>query len=242
MEKIQHIPSSRIEATADGSHTLFVPELDEHYHSVNGAIQESTHVFIQNGLLQMADKKEIRVLEIGFGTGLNALLTLLHTEKAEQNIHYTSLELYPIGDEIASLLNYPSRLGESETALFFNALHAAPWGKEAVVTPRFTLLKRNVDFTICDFPDSYDLIYFDAFAPEKQPDMWEQALFDRIAAATNEGGILATYCAKGEVRRRLQHSGFKVNRLPGPPGKRQMMQGVKIIESGILTKRDTSNS
>ena len=229
MEKKRHIQPLRIEATADGSHTLFVPELDEHYHSVNGAIQESMHVFIRNGLLQLPEKKEIRILEIGFGTGLNALLTLLHAEEKEKTIHYTSLELYPLDSEIITTLNYPSQLGRSEAATFFNALHAAPWEDETAITPHFTLLKRNADFTVCAFSDKYDLIYFDAFAPEKQPDMWEQPLFDRIAASTNEGGILTTYCAKGEVRRRLQNSGFKVNRLPGPPGKRQMIQAVKGV-------------
>ena len=227
MREKQHIQSSRVEVTADGSHTLFVPELDEHYHSVNGAIQESTHVFIRNGLLPLAEKKELRVLEVGFGTGLNALLTLLHAEETGQKIWYTSLELHPIESEIAAALNYPAQLGGEEASTFFAALHAAPWGEEVVITPCFTLLKRNVDFTVCDLTGRYDLIYFDAFAPEKQPAMWEQSLFDRIATSTNEGGILATYCAKGEVRRRLQHSGFNVNRLPGPPGKRQMMQGVR---------------
>ena len=227
MEKRQHISPLVIEATADGSHTLFVPEMDEHYHSVNGAIQESMHVFINAGLAQLAQEKEIRLLEIGFGTGLNALLSLLHAEETGQSIHYTSLELYPIEDKIARFLNYPSQLKQDNAEPFFKALHAAPWGEEVAITPRFTLLKRNVDFTKCGLPDSYNLIYFDAFAPEKQSEMWEQSLFDRIAASTKTGGILTTYCAKGEVRRRLQRSGFKVNRLPGPPGKRQMIQAVK---------------
>ena len=227
MEKKQHIQSSCIETTADGSHTLFVPELDEHYHSVNGAIQESMHVFIRNGLLQMTDKKEIKILEIGLGTGLNALLTLLHAEETGQSIHYTSLELYPLDTEIVTKLNYPSQLGGGEAATFFNTIHTVPWEKEVVITPRFTLSKKYADVTSYIFSGKYDLVYFDAFAPEKQPGMWGQSLFDRIAAATNKEGILATYCAKGEVRRRLQNSGFKVNRLPGPPGKRQMIQAVK---------------
>ena len=227
MERRQHISPPVIEATADGSHTLFVPEMDEHYHSVNGAIQESTHVFINAGLAQLAQEKDVRLLEIGFGTGLNALLTLLHAEETGQAVHYTSLELYPVGGELTRSLNYPSQLKQDKADLFFKALHVAPWGKETAITPRFTLLKRNVDFTECDLPGSYNLIYFDAFAPEKQSEMWEQSLFDRIAASTKAGGILVTYCAKGEVRRRLQRSGFNVNRLPGPPGKRQMIQAVR---------------
>jgi len=227
MEKRQHISPPVIEATADGSHTLFVPEMDEHYHSVNGAIQESAHVFINTGLAQLAHEKEIHLLEIGFGTGLNALLTLLYAEKTGQAIHYTSLELYPIESEIIHLLNYPSQLNHDKAESFFNTLHAASWGEEAAITPCFTLLKRNVDFTECDLPGIYNLIYFDAFAPEKQSEMWEQSHFDRIATSTKMGGILVTYCAKGEVRRRIQHSGFKVNRLPGPPGKRQMIQAVR---------------
>ena len=227
MNNEKKFPVLQLEATADGSHTLFVPELKEHYHSVNGAIQESTHIFIRAGLQQLPLRNKIRILEVGFGTGLNALLTLLYAQEQEACIHYTSLELYPLPLTVTGQLNYPQQLETPNAALFFKQLHLAPWNEESRVTPYFTLLKKKTDFTSCVFSEKYDLIFFDAFAPEKQEEMWQQELFDRLFRATNEGGILTTYCAKGEVRRMLQRSGYTVNRLPGPPGKRQMIQAVR---------------
>ena len=223
----EKFPVFRLEATGDGSHTLFVPELDEHYHSVNGAIRESMHVFIQAGLQQLSQKKSVRLLEIGFGTGLNALLTLLDAQERGVSIHYTAIDLYPLPLSVTALLNYPQRLNMPGTAHFFEQLHAAPWEREIAITPFFTLLKRETDFTSCTFSCPYDLIYFDAFAPEKQGEMWRQELFDRLFSSTNDGGILTTYCAKGEVRRMLQRSGYTVTRQPGPPGKRQMIRAIK---------------
>lgn len=217
--------------TEDGSHTLYIPEMDEHYHSVHGAVQESTHVFIETGF-KAKDRNEYNVLEIGFGTGLNALLTAMEAAKQEVKVYYTTLELYPLSPEITDHLNYPSVLGlnEQDTQIYQRILDAKWSEKEAdfiEITSGFYIRKLFVDFTKYPFLEKYNLIYFDAFAPDKQPEMWDSALFDRISEATEVGGILTTYCAKGVVRRALIAAGFNVERLPGPPGKREMLRGTK---------------
>lgn len=214
-----------IERTADGSATLFVPELDEHYHSVKGAQTESQHIFIGLGLNASAAICP-RILEIGFGTGLNALLTLEAAEENRRKVHYTGIELYPLSWEVVKQLGY------SESP-FFEALHTVAWEEDNVITPFFRLRKLQADFTNMKeapigFEPHYDIIYFDAFAPEKQPEMWSQELFNQLYVSMNKGGILTTYCAKGIVRRMLQAAGFTVERLPGPPGgKREVLRGRK---------------
>lgn len=215
-----------IESTADGSDTLFVPSLNEHYHSVNGAIQESMHVYIESGLKQCS-KEIINVLEIGFGTGLNAFLTLREANETK-NIHYTGIELYPLSEQIISNLNYTKDLNPIEQDLF-NRLHQTEWNREIEITSCFNLKKIQTDFSKLDFSlnTTIDLIYFDAFAPEKQKEMWSQNLFDFLYTYTNSGGILTTYCAKGVVRRMLQQAGYIVERLQGPPGKREMLRAIK---------------
>lgn len=254
-----------IEHTADGSATLYVPELDEHYHSVKGAFTESQHIFIDMGLKACADPNP-HLLEVGFGTGLNALLTLIEAERSGRTVHYTGLELYPLPWETVSRLGYvsflsdghfvndvrassdePTAVNGKQVAQWFEALHAAPWEEEVEITPRFTLHKVQTDFTsaapstlngaspgftaqpVHPSPFTthhYSLVYFDAFAPEKQPEMWTQELFDRLHVSMKEGGVLTTYCAKGAVRRMLQEAGFVVERLPGPPGgKREILRG-----------------
>jgi len=217
----------KIELTADGSHTLFVPALDEHYHSVNGAIQESTHIFIDAGLHQ-CNKNSISILEIGFGTGLNAFLTLLDAQNKGTNINYTTLEAYPLPEDITEQLNYSEQTAPTK-AYLFHRIHEVDWNKEIEITPYFNINKIEADFTSYDFENikDIDIVYFDAFAPDKQPDMWSQELFDRLYNTMSNGGILVTYCAKGMVRRMLQQSGFTVERLPGPPGKREMLRAVK---------------
>ena len=215
-----------IEPTADESNTLFVPELNEHYHSIKGAWTESEHIFIRMGL-EHHPSPSPRVLEIGFGTGLNAFLTLLYADKTQRTVHYTSLERYPVAPELISHLGYPERICP-ERAVDFYALHRAAWEEDIPLTPYFTLHKVQTDFTTYDFPDAYDVIYFDAFAPEKQPEMWTQELFARLYHSLRPGGILTTYCAKGIVRRTLQAVGFTVERLPGPPeGKREILRASK---------------
>lgn len=311
-----------IEPTADGSATLYVPELDEHYHSVKGAFTESQHIFIDMGL-KACPVAHPHILEVGFGTGLNALLSLLEAERSGRSLHYTALELYPLPWETVRQMGYERderltgngerlmvkgeqgelstvkgerltvnderlTMNDEQVARWFESLHTAPWEEEVQITPRFTLLKIHTDFTnderlavngerltmsdermdshalpIHHSPFTvdrssftvdrspftahrspftahhsplpahrspliihrYSLVYFDAFAPEKQPEMWTQELFHRLHVSMEEGGLLTTYCAKGAVRRMLQAAGFVVERLPGPPGgKREILR------------------
>lgn len=215
-----------LERTADGSYTLYVPELDEHYHSVKGALTESQHIFIEMGL-KHSSAPEPHILEIGLGTGLNAFLTLLAAEEMQRKVHYTGIERYPLAEETLRQLDYPGMIGKKQEEDYY-AIHQAPWEKETNLSPWFTLHKIEGDFTRHTFQKGYDIIYFDAFAPEKQPEMWEQSLFNTLYNVLNEGGILTTYCAKGVVRRMLQTAGFTVERLPGPPGgKREILRATK---------------
>ena len=214
-----------LQETADGSHTLFIPEMDEHYHSGNGAVQESRHVFIEAGLHRQ-EKKDITVFEVGFGTGLNAYLTLLDAENEDRSVDYFSVELYPLDPALVRALNYGDMICP-EKKMLFTALHSAAWNEPVKITDHFTLHKIQGDNNSCTLPEDMDLIYFDAFAPDKQPEMWSQEIFDRLYAYTSEGGILTTYCAKGVVRRMMQKAGYSVERIPGPPGKREMLRAIK---------------
>lgn len=218
----------RIESTLDGSNTLYVPSIDEHYHSTNGAVQESTHVYINAGLAE-CQKDTVNILEIGFGTGLNAYLTLLYAQRHHKNIFYTAIELYPLDNDTISRLDYTSEKQLSEKVLF-EKLHTSLWNTEEEITPFFSLSKFNYDFTLLNFSfdKTFDLIYFDAFAPDKQSEMWTQDIFDFLYENTALHGILTTYCAKGSVRRMLQKSGYEVERLPGPPGKREILRATNI--------------
>ncbi|MDR1645136.1 MAG: tRNA (5-methylaminomethyl-2-thiouridine)(34)-methyltransferase MnmD [Tannerellaceae bacterium] len=212
-----------IQRTADGSHTLFIPEINEHYHSVNGAIQEARHVFIDAGL-RLLPKEKIRILEIGFGTGLNALLTLLETEKMGKSlIEYYAVERHPLPAEVTDALNYEELICPARKGLLAS-LHTAPWDMTVRITKRFILHKIKGDSNCCELPASLDLVYFDAFAPDKQPEMWNQKIFDTLYSCMAEGGLLTTYCAKGVVRRMMEKAGYSVERIPGPPGKREMIR------------------
>ncbi|MDN4166237.1 tRNA (5-methylaminomethyl-2-thiouridine)(34)-methyltransferase MnmD [Cytophagales bacterium LB-30] len=221
MEGIEQI------VTSDGSHSLYVPALDETYHSRHGAVQESEHVFIRHGLRYLIQSprayRPLRILEIGFGTGLNALLTCKHQK--EQAVHYLSLETFPLAWELVKNLNYVS---EPSLAPFFQELHQAEWEKPVVVSPLFTLQK--VQTSLLDFvptPSSYDLVYFDAFAPSKQPELWTEAVMRKMYEALADGGVLVTYCAKGQLKRDLKACGFTVETLQGPPGKKEMVRAMK---------------
>lgn len=218
---------TRLITTKDGSHSFFVPHLNEHYHSTHGAIQEARHVFIQMGLYAK-QLSHINILEIGFGTGLNAFLTLIETLEANISVNYTTLELYPLDISKIKKLNYPQRVGNKKASKHFMKLHRATWNKPVEITTNFVLHKLKSDFSKENTIDTkFDLIYFDAFAPEKQPEMWTQSLFDKLFNLCNKKGIITTYCAKGVVRRMFEKSGFKVERLPGPPGKREMLRCIK---------------
>ncbi len=212
-----------LKLSGDGSHTLYVPELDEHYHSVFGARTESIHVFIKSGL-NFVEKQKIKILEIGFGTGLNALLTAIN--KGNKNIEYHSLEKYPLNSDLEDSLVLSPDQTETETTLFKN-IHHAPWNKQIEIIPGFTLLKIEADLLKHDFNGKYDLIYFDAFGPDVQPELWTEDVFRGLFNTMNSKGILTTYSAKGAVRRAMLSAGFNVERLPGPPGKREMLRAAK---------------
>ncbi len=207
----------------DGSHTLFVPELNEHYHSVYGARTESMHVFINNGLSHIK-KENIHILEVGFGTGLNALLAALH--KCNKTIEYHSIEKYPLNTELENILQFSTNQDKQETSLY-QKIHKAPWNRLTEITPGFNLLKWEAYLLTIEFSSSYDLVFFDAFAPDIQPEMWSKAVFKKIYNAMNKDGVLTTYSAKGVVRRTLQKVGFSVERIPGPPHKREMLRAIR---------------
>ncbi len=213
----------QIITTEDGSHTIYLPDLDESYHSTHGSVQEAEVVFIGNGLLA-CEKREIDLLEIGFGTGLNAYLSLVEAEKNNLKINYTGIELHPVDGDIAATLNYPEATG-SGFRTEFEKMHSAAWGKAEKITENFTLTKIKADFTTADFSGSYDVIYFDAFSPGKQEEMWQKELFNKLSHVARKDGIITTYSAKGSVRRALQSAGFTVERLPGPIGKREVLRG-----------------
>ena len=215
----------QIEKTADGSHTFFVPELNEHYHSTNGALTESKHVFIDAGLNQTG-KKDISILEIGFGTGLNVILSYLEAKSKNICIHYTTIELYPIEEIQLKQLNFPDQTGIDRPV--FESLHSCEWGKDVHIDSFFTLHKIKGDLTKTRFDRQFDLIYFDAFAPDKQPEMWTPEIFSHLFEQTASKGILTTYCAKGSVRRMLQAAGYVTERLPGGPGKREMLRARRL--------------
>jgi tRNA U34 5-methylaminomethyl-2-thiouridine-forming methyltransferase MnmC len=217
--------------TGDGSHTLFSAQFNEIYHSRHGAIQESLHVFIRSGLDAVAAQhshEPIKIFEVGFGTGLNALLTMLEAEKRNLNVEYETIELYPVAIETIKELNYTNQLGYEFCYGPYHSLHLVRWNEQHAVTPNFHFKKIN------DSPSNrqpttgnYQLIYFDAFAPEHQPEMWTAAIFKKMYDALAEGGILVTYCSKGAVQRAMKEAGFTVEKLPGPPGKREMVRAIK---------------
>lgn len=214
-----------LKITQDGSHTLYVPEIDEHYHSHFGAITESKHIFVNAGLASL-ESDTISIFEVGFGTGLNALLSAIHAEEQKIRVSYTSIEKYPLESSFIRQLNYGPLAGSRGPQLF-EAIHAAPWGQRAAITEWFTLNKITSDLTVEDPVGLYDLIYFDAFGPDKQPEMWTEEVMRRIKAITHAGSVFVTYSAKGSLKRMLRDLGFDVTLLPGPPGKRVMTRAVK---------------
>lgn len=216
----------KIITTSDGSTTIHITEWDEHYHSIHGAIQEAYHVFIDHGL-SIIKKSSFAILEMGFGTGLNAFISLLEAQKRQLQIAYTGIEAYPVPQEELKQLNYVKELDASEQAKYFSKMHSCDWEIPCQITPNFNLAKRQKDFGNMNEKNAYDLIYFDAFGARVQPELWTEVMFKKMFNALKSEGILVTYSAKGSVRRAMQTVGFKVERLPGPPGKREMLRATK---------------
>jgi tRNA U34 5-methylaminomethyl-2-thiouridine-forming methyltransferase MnmC len=214
--------------TEDGSHTIFDPLLGDHYHSVHGAIGESTHIFINYGLRDISSSP-ISILEVGFGTGLNAWLTMLHARSAGLIVSYESWEAFPLAPEEAAMLNYADRTGMPVQE--FNTLHSAPWNVWVPLDPTFTLKKVRGDIRAFESEGRFNLVYFDAFGPAFQPELWETKIFRSIFERLDPGALLVTYSAKGQVRRNLREAGFTVTKAPGPPGKREITVAIKPLQS-----------
>lgn len=220
------IPVARHVLTRDGSSTLYVERFDEHYHSIHGALQESMHVFIRNGLeYKLQTHSSISVLEVGFGTGLNALLTYLYSQHA--HVHYTGIEAYPLSSDQLAWLNYPSMLEQEGVKEAFYQLHQLSWNEKHQIDFRFEFTKYEILLQDYQPAQLFDLIYFDAFAPDSQPELWTLDIFRQMFRNCEHDGILVTYSAKGNVRRAMISAGFQVEKLPGPPGKREMIRAVK---------------
>lgn len=213
--------------TEDGSQTVYLPEMDEHYHSIHGAIGESLHIYIEQGLL-FSGRKTLSVLEIGFGTGLNAFLSFGYAQKENLNIDYCSLEKYPLSEQEYALLNY-QRIIFTEYAQTFTRLHEADWNKTEKISDNFSLNKVHADLLTYQFDElpKFDVVFYDAFAPSKQPEMWADDILHKVAATVKKDGVLVTYCAKGSVRRSLTDAGFTMERIPGPKGKKEILRGKK---------------
>ena len=212
--------------TSDGSSTIQLPEWNEQYHSIHGAIQEAQHVFIKNGL-KLFNNKEINILEIGFGTGLNCFITFLEAVKLDLKINYIGIEAYPVEQNEIEKLNYVEELKAEESQKKYGLMHTNEWGENFPLSKKFNLEKRKQLFNEIEIRDEIDLIYFDAFGARVQPELWTEDIFKIMFNALKCGGKLVTYSAKGSVRRAMQAVGFEVERLPGPPGKREMLRATK---------------
>lgn len=216
----------KIIVTADGSKTIYLPHLDETYHSSHGAVQEAIHVFIKHGINDV-NKDSISIFEMGFGTGLNALLSFVEAEKSQRNIHYTGIEAFPVAMEIASQMDYCSLIGEEHQSKF-EQLHQTDWNSIHQLSDQFSFRKieqkiENFDPEIAKF----DVVFYDAFGPRAQEDMWQVSILQKMYDLLKTDGFLVTYCAKGQVKRDLKSIGFEIEPLPGPPGKREMTRAWK---------------
>lgn len=215
--------------TGDGSHSISVPELNVSYHSVHGAITESQHVFINAGYRMVCSQPlyQCSILEVGFGTGLNALLTAIEAEKTKQSTYYLALEPNPIGEKEFLLLNYCELLERKDLQEDFIRMHQCEWNKSLPVTEELLMHKSNCTLQTFEHKTRFDLIYFDAFAPNAQPELWTKDIFEKLFKMLIPGGILVTYCSKGDVRRAMMAAGFEAEKLPGPPRKREMLRARK---------------
>jgi tRNA U34 5-methylaminomethyl-2-thiouridine-forming methyltransferase MnmC len=213
--------------TADGSHTIAIPQMNVSYHSKYGAIQESIHVFIEAGLRYLTNQS-VNLFEMGLGTGLNAFLTAIEAEKTQRKIYYTAVELFPLSKEEAKSLNYAEQLQHGE---LFQKIQECKWSEDVTISEFFTLRKENISLLKYPMPckaEAFNLIYYDAFAPSAQPELWTKQIFEKLFTMLAENGVLVTYCSKGDVKRALMVAGFKATKLPGPKGKREMLRAEKI--------------
>lgn len=219
-----------IVTTRDGSHTISIPAMQVTYHSIHGAIQESEHVFIHAGLehVSFSTDKPLRIFEMGFGTGLNALLTLAWAIDHKKNIDYTAIEPFPLENEETRTLNYAGQLDNVTLQTDFEKIHAAGWDELVLINDHFSLRKIKDSLEAVRFDSSFDLIYYDAFAPTAQPELWTEEIFSKLFKATNEGGVLVTYCSKSVVQRAMRAAGWQVEKIPGPHGKREMVRATRV--------------
>ncbi len=212
--------------TEDGSHTLYVPELDEHYHSIHGALQESSHIFLKNGFFKM-NNNPLRILEVGFGTGLNALLTACAALDSGVITEYVGVEAYPVPTEMMLQMGYPSVMNDLNARPYFSKITNASWGNKAEIHSRFSLTKINDTIQNYQNRAPFNLIYFDAFGPKVQGDMWHKDVIQKMYDVLEPKGKLVTYCAMGQFKRDLREVGFEVSCFDGPPGKREMVSAQK---------------
>lgn len=215
--------------TSDGSTTIHLPDWEEQYHSIHGAIQEAKHVFIAAGYTKLLESNpsKFEILEIGFGTGLNTFITFLEGIKTAKKIDYVGIEAYPVSNNEIEKLNYVTELNAQKNEAIFKKIHSTPWEVKHKISTDFSLLKRKQFFENITDTNCYNLVFFDAFGAKNQPELWTEAMFKKMFEALKENGILVTYSAKGSVRRALQTVGFLVERIPGPPGKREMLRATK---------------
>jgi tRNA U34 5-methylaminomethyl-2-thiouridine-forming methyltransferase MnmC len=219
-----------LQHTSDGSHTIAVPSMHVTYHSIHGAIQESMHVFINAGLQPLLHQFEtLYIFEMGFGTGLNALLSLQQAIRYDQKIFYYAVELFPLKQNEYASLNYSSQLQDESLQSYFKFMHECEWEKEVSIHPLFILHKTNQSLLDLTAHQSFNLIFFDAFAPSAQPELWAQQVFEKMFQSLANKGVLVTYCSKGDVRRAMIAAGFKVEKLQGPPRKREMLRAIKNV-------------
>ncbi len=227
---LANAPDLELFRTGDGSFTLRSEKHKEGYHSRHGAVQESTHVFIHMGLMHVLDRiddRPVDILEVGLGTGLNMLLTWIRCLEGKCRVNYTALEPYPLSRNVIEKLAYPDDLGWPGLGGSFLDLMTAPPVDRRSMEGGMEFRSVHGSVQELDLTEEFDLVYFDAFAPHVQPEMWTSAIFDRIYGAMRRGAVLVTYCAKGDVRRTLEATGFTIERLPGPPGKREMLRATK---------------
>ena len=216
----------KIITTADGSTSIYIEDWQETYHSKHGAVQEAIHVFIKNGLT-IIPSSNIAVLEIGFGTGLNALISCLEADKTLKKIHYYGVDAYPVSVEEIAQMNYPTTLNTTDAEDQFNLMHQCNWNEETEITPNFYLTKCKLRFEEIDYQNKFDIIYFDAFGYRVQPELWSLDIFKKMYLSLKKNGVLVTYAARSIIKKNMIEAGFTVEKMAGPPGKREMMRATK---------------